>query len=234
MKWMFAFVAIFSFFILKSQETVKMVSASMEAKTLKNKEYITVKGEVYFDGVSGKLVSYFYKPMEQITITNFNGEYTQYIHAKNAVIQKMNPELSSKNSIFYYFLNGKTSDLDLTSNGFKLTKTKNDNGLVVTTWVPGKTTATEAGKIELVHENKLPIYMGVYDKKNKLSEKIYYDNYITLNGVKWPQSITEISYESPNDSVITKRTYSNFKFNKEVDKKHFGFKFPSNAKPINE
>jgi hypothetical protein len=220
------------FNIAFGQEKVNLISSHLESRTLKGKEYITVKGTVLYDAISGKLITHFDKPLEQITITNNNGEYIQYFYSNNSVSQRMNPELSSKKSIFYYFLNGKQKDLDLKENGYKLSNSKIENGMNITTWVPSNSVNVASSKIELVHEHNVPIFMGIYNKKNKLSLKVFYDDYVLVNGVKWPQQITEIEFESPKDSIITTRKYTNFKVNKQADARYQNFKVPSNAKPI--
>jgi hypothetical protein len=47
-----------------------------------------------------------------------------------------------------------------------------------------------------------------------------------------PQSITEIEFESPKDSIITTREYKDFKVNKNADITYLNYKVPTNAKPV--
>ena len=74
--------------------------------------------------------------------------------------------------------------------------------------------------------------MGIYDKKGKIGLKVYYSNYVSVSGVMIPQSITEIEFESPKDSIITTREYKDFKVNKNADITYLNYKVPTNAKPV--
>lgn len=232
MKKLSIFFILFCIYVIVGQEKVRVISAAIEAKTLKGKEYITANGTVLYDVNSGKLITHFFKPLEQLSITNYNGEFVQYYKGNNTVSQKMNPEFSSKKSIFYLFLNGKSTDMDLKNSGYVLRKTKNEEGMIITTWQPGKNSNTQSSRIELVHEKSLPIYMGIYDKKGKIGLKVYYSNYVSVSGVMIPQSITEIEFESPKDSIITTREYKDFKVNKNADITYLNYKVPTNAKPV--
>lgn len=202
-------------------------------QTVTKGQKITTKGEVYYRSSNGKLVTHFSYPMELVSITNALGEMQSYDITRNSLWQKISAEYSSKQSFIYHFMTGQHNDMGLPENGFELTETKIDNGMVVTVWkYVGKLNQHVGSIIELVHEKRFPIYMSL--SKNNITEtKTYYTNYQIIGGIKMPMNITEINYfEGGSDSTITRKKYSNPQINNQVNSEYLDFVIPSNAKLI--
>lgn len=220
--------------LLLQYSTVEKISANMESKTMQAKKYIKTTGKVYYKNTGAVMVTHFTYPTEQITMTNANGEFKHYNYKDNSVNRQQGPDMSSKQSIFYFVLNAKTQDMGLSSSGFEISKTEVKEKMVITTWRPKDPKSNKIGKAVLVHENYLPIYMAFYNQSEKIYNKIYYSGYTKISTVQFPTKITEFQYLEDGDSVITKRTYSNFKTNSDVEETYFNFKIPANAKLLTE
>ncbi len=204
----------------------------MESKTAKSGYSSLTDAEVYYAN-DGSMVSYYNSPKKYTVMNNSKGEIKIYDPEKNVVLLQQNYLYSTETSQFYYFLNNKKSDLGLNQMGFIQNNVRFEEGFMITEWLPPAQMAKSVGKVELVHENGQPIYIAYYDNNNLLTTKSYYYNYVKLNPtLDFPSTITQISYNTPTDSTITKTTYKNIRLDNEVDDKALNFKIPENAKSI--
>jgi outer membrane lipoprotein-sorting protein len=214
------------------QQKLDKISLDLISKTLYQGKSVSLKSEVYYKSVGATMVTHFTSPKEKIVITNGNGEYKEYDFKNNTVTLMQGIDLSSKNSLFYSFLSGSTSDMGLKSLGYKLINTKVEQKMVITTWVPEGENSVKTKKAEIVHENYLPIYLAFYDMNDKPMHKSFYSNFQQVGSIKMPFTITEFEYLSTTDSIITKRTYSNLKTNAQVNENYLNYKVPANAQVI--
>lgn len=206
----------------------------MLSKVLTKGKVLSVKAEVYYKLSGGIMVTHFTSPFENITISNSKGEMKVYDPKENTVLQLQGLDYSSENSFFYNFLSKKTQDMGMKTAGYRLTDTKIEDGSVITTWVPGENIQSPIGKVEIVHEKFLPIYMGFYSHKNKLVQKIYYSNYSKVADFSLPLNITEFSYGEKGDSTVSRRLYSDPKTDLAVNEKYINFQVPANAKVLDK
>lgn len=214
------------------QQKIDRISLDLLSRTLYQGKSVNIKSEVYYKSVGATMVTHFTSPNEKVVITNGNGEYKEYDIKNNTVTLMQGIDLSSKNSLFYSFLSGSTGDMGLKALGYRLSDTKVEQKMVITTWVPIGENTVKTKKAEIVHENYLPIYLAFYDMNDKPVHKSFYSNFQQVGTIKMPFTITEFEYLSTTDSIITKRTYSNLKTNIQVDEKYLNFKIPVNAKVI--
>ncbi|MDQ3192434.1 MAG: hypothetical protein M3Q58_12645 [Bacteroidota bacterium] len=214
------------------QRSLNKLSVTMEVKTLHKGESMVAKGTVYYKPAGGLLVSHFTHPSENISITNANGEYKIYDYQSNEVTQAQGQEYSSKNSIFYSFLSGRSRDMGLNALGYKLKETKFEDKLVITVWQPPVNLESSISKVEIVQEDHKPIYMGFFNAHGIPVQKIYYSKFTTISGFNFPLSITEFQYLETGDSIISKRVYSDVRVNEQVEDKYLDFKVPMGAKLI--
>lgn len=209
---------------------VEKLSLDMVARTLYKGKSITVKGQLFYKVQGGLMVTRIISPMEQIVVANATGEFKSYDIKSNSVTLMQGLDFSSKNSFIYNFLSGNINDMGLSSLGYKLKDTKIDGKIVVSTYMAPTEKIMEITKVEIAHENYLPIFMGFYDNKGNKVQKIYYTNYQNVSHIKMPFTITEIEFLGAQDSTITRRTYSNLKLNEQVDNTWFNYQIPANAK----
>lgn len=217
-----------SSFYLKTEA----ISLSFTSKLLENKKYIVVEGEVYFKKKGGILTTHLTKPFENITTVNASGDMNIYDVKENTLMRSSSAQNSSESSYFWHFMNGNYNDLGLAKNGYVIKTTKEEDGLLVTTWVPKMGFSTPISSIEMVHEKSLPVYMGFMGPKNKALGKIFFSSYKKIGDVPIPLKITEISYKQKGDSAVTAKTYSDPKTNEAVSAVYLDYKIPANAKVV--
>jgi len=223
----FALLASFIFY-----SPIQRISMKLISKSLQGGKSITTQADVYYRIAGGLLVTHITSPVEYLVITNDKGEFKMYDIKKNTISQMQAADFSSENSFVHDFLNGNTNDMGLKSIGFQLKSTKVENDMVITNWIPPLDLASKMSRVEVVHENYSPIYMAFYGKKEKLLSKIFYYNYQKIGDLNIPSIITEFQYLSNSDSTITKKIYSDYKINEQVDEKWLNYKIPDNAKII--
>lgn len=222
-------ILFFSAFV--PNERVEKLKLSMLSQTLSEGKVITFKADLYYRVSNSLLVTHFTYPREIITITNAQGEFKNYNVKDNTVMQSLGKDFSSKQSFIYNFFSGSYSDMGLREAGFTMTDSKVDDGLIVSNW-KAPVVHANIGKtsIELVHENRLPIYLGVI-VNDTLRSKTFYTNYTTVNNTQVPLNITEIQYTNKGrDSIITRKKYKDLRINGAVEDTYFNFKIPSTAK----
>ena len=71
------------------------------------------------------------------------------------------------------------------------------------------------------------------DKKGKYLKKVFYYDYKSMEGIDFPNSITEINYLETKDSIISKTKFSNFMFDRELDREMLEFEIPESAILVN-
>ncbi len=216
------------------QSNVQKLSMQLTARTLFQGKSITGKGAVYYKTQNGLMVTKMDSPLDQVVITTSTGEYKSYDRQLNTITQTQGTEFSSKNSFIYSFLSGKTNDMGLSAMGYKLTDVRNENGVVVNTWMAPIDKQLEAQKIEVAYENYLPIFLGFSNGSGKVFQKTYYSNYQAISYLQMPMTITEISFFNDSDSSITQRSYSDLKVNAQVDNTWLDFQVPKDAKVIDQ
>lgn len=217
---------------------IGIVSQSMDYVSFDMLRRVNAKGKTVESNATicfkenGDMVTKYWPPLRTVVFNNLDGEIKIYNESDNTIIQSVNYHIGSSNTNFYFFLKGNTESMGLADLGFKLTDSKVEDGLIITEWASPKGFENEVDRIELVHRNSLPVFMGHKSRKGDYLRKTYFYDYKLVNGyIDFPHSITEIEY-IPNDSIISKTQYSNFRFDADVDASILEYEIPSNAKFI--
>jgi hypothetical protein len=208
----------------------RRISVTMESKRLHKGKVVTVKADIFFKYTEGILIMHYSYPNDYVFMTNTKGEVKVYYPDKNEVMVQQNQMFSSDNDALYFFLSNKLNDLGLKESGYKLQSTKFENGLTVSSWLPPAMLLNKISRVQLAHENYLPIYSAYYNAANRPLRKVYFSNYYVANQAAIPQRITEIEYLPNGDSVISRKIYSNINFDGQARSSYFDFKIPANAK----
>jgi hypothetical protein len=207
------------------------ISFHLESQNLSNGKVIKVKADIYYKYSEGKMVTHYTYPFDYIIVTNRKGEAQVYNPKTNTVVLRRGLLYSTDNDVMNLFLSERFDDMGLKDINFKVSSSKKDNGYMVTNWIPGKEGNQEVSRIELVHDQSVPIYTGVYNKKDKIDKKVYYSNYNYCGRYYIPSRITEITFFPKGDSVISKKEYSNFKIASDISGEYyFNFSVPKDAK----
>ena len=142
---------------------------------------------------------------------------------------QQNQSLSTTNELLYYFINNKQSDLGLSKEGFKLTGSTREEGLMVTIW-QAPVSIKVIDHIKIVFNDMQPVYAEYMGVDGTIKKKIYYSRYTDYKFFTIPLRITEISFESKSDSTIRLSVFSNVRTNDFPDNNYFNFKIPDDAK----
>jgi hypothetical protein len=206
------------------------VSFDVEVKQVNKGKSVTVRKEIYLN-TNGNMVVRFIHPNEYYVITNTFGEARVYHPKTNEVMLINDKFLSSESESIYYFITNRIDDLGLRSLGFTLVSTRVEGNVIIRTYTPNKSNSN-LSKVEIVHENHLPIYCAYYDTRNRMIEKLYYSDYQKLSFAAFPKRITGISYPTANDSIISRTLFTNVKSGKDAISSYFNFAIPANAKRV--
>jgi hypothetical protein len=181
---------------------------------------------------NGDMTTKYWAPMQTVVFNNLDGEIKIYNEKENTIVQSVNYHIGTSNTNFFFFLKGSTENMGLASLGFKLMDSRMEDGLIITEWGSPKGFENEVDRIELVHRNSLPVFMGHKTRKGDYSRKTFFYDYELINGyIDFPKSITEIEFVS-NDSIVSKTQFSNFKFDSEVDATLLDYQIPADAQVI--
>ena len=228
------FLVCIGFLSFTYQQVEKRISLTQTTRSLKNNKKISYSSDIFYNFDNGIMIVHQTEPFEHFVITDSKGEIKIYNPAKNEVYISRDPSQITEHSLFYYFLSNRLFDFGLRDLGFTMSKTETKNDVLVTWWTPPVNSKSPISKVELVHQNFLPIYMAYYSSKNEIIKKNYYYNYLNDNiiPVKLPQKIVEFNYFENKDSIVSQLIFSDIRFGKDATSNLFDYKIPLNAKII--
>ncbi|HOP02943.1 MAG TPA: hypothetical protein PL017_00470 [Tenuifilaceae bacterium] len=214
-----------------TQTQANIISAKLKVQKASQGKKIVIEADVFYLIDSKEIRMYYIYPEEFIFFSNILGETKMYFPKKNEVILQQNDIFSADTDILFLFLTQNMSEMGLKQMGFELTESKYDNNYHITKWASPESSKGIA-EIELVFEDFVPIFTSfISNEKNTLS-KTYYDNYQEFNNHYIPLTITEISYINNNDSIVSRKEYSDLRYGSQVSSDMINFKIPDNAKVI--
>jgi len=207
------------------------VSVSQEIQVLNKGIKSVFKCDIFYNKEKDAIVTHHYYPVEFVKMSNRYGEMKMYFPETNTVTLQQNQTLSTTNELLYYFVNNDISDLGLSKEGFTLVKTSNENGMMVTTWQAPENLLV-VDQIRIVFKDRRPVYSEYINLKGDIIKKIYYGKYADLKTFSLPLRITEISFESKEDSTIRLSVFTNLRTNDFQENNYFNFTIPDDAKII--
>jgi hypothetical protein len=212
------------------QGMIKKLMAKMVSRQVKDGVSGMIKGDIFYDYTSSKMITHFTYPLEYVMIANNKGELSIHNPHDNKVVMQQNFAYSTESSQLYYFLSHQMADMGLKKMNYSIQKTSIEKDLIITEWkcnIQAKKGDIE--KIKLVHRNQNPIYMSYIDTKGKILRKVFYSSYQAIGNVYFPTSTTEIVYDDKKDSTINKIIYSDLVVNEQANSPYFNYKIPTDA-----
>ena len=222
-------ITLISFAVKAGAQSNKRVCIHMKSETLQNGRLLTTEADQYFLFPEGKIVSYFKTPEEYVFISNSLGEAKIYRPAQNKVILQSNEIFTSKNNSLYFFLTNQVYDLGFKNLGLQVYDSEEDGEYLITRWQAPARMLGQVDKIELVHENLLPIYSCYTNTKGDTTLKVFFEEFSVVDGSQIPNLITEIVYLPDGDSIIKRTRYSNIGSGNDCDPEKFNFTIPEDA-----
>jgi len=175
---------------------------------------------------------YSYSPDEFVYISNSLGEARLYQPKQKKMVARANEVLSSRSNNLYYFLMNQTYDLGLKELGFTITDSRIEDDVFVTTWQAPIHLLDQVDKIDLVHENMIPIFAKYINTSGKTFLKVYFDEFTEVYDSQVPSMITEIMFTAEGDSVIKRMQYSDYRYGKQCDSTKFNLEIPDDVQII--
>ncbi len=220
---------IFSSLLFFSNNPIERLSASVTTRQVQQGKSVTIRGEVYYQR-NGNMVTHFSFPKEVVILANKLGETRIYDPRVNEVVRSQNAAFSTQTTQLVFFLTGATTDMGLIQLGFVPDKTTNQGKRLITEW---KLKATDKKqliqRVKIVYEQATPIYMHYADGAGQIVRKVFYSNYLPIEGRPFPATTTEIIYQD-RDSTVSRTTYGNFQLNGQATSPYFDYTIPANAK----
>ena len=201
----------------------------MKSQTLQKGQILTTEADHYYTFPDGKIVSYFYQPEEYVFISNPLGEARIYHPGQNKVVLESNELFTTRNNSLYYFLTNQLYDLGLKNLGLKVYDSEEDGNYIITRWQAPIHMLQQVDKIEMVHENSLPVYSSYRNTKGDITLKVYFEDFSVVEGSQIPNRITEIVFLADGDSLIKRTDYTKIRSGLECDQSKFNFTIPENA-----
>lgn len=221
-----------STFTLSGQSS--RLSVKSVTETLQKGKVLRTTADLYFDLAGGRIINMTHAPDESVSIMTPEGKTSLYYPNRNSYLTIQNLALSSRNNNLWFFLNNEGYDLGLQGMGFKVSGIRQEENYTVTTWQAPLRALREVDKIDLVHENHVPVFLEYRDTKGRTTLKVYYEDYLRIDQWMLPARVTEIIFSTDKDSVIRRSTYSDFRSGKNADPRGFEFVIPANATLMNK
>ncbi len=212
-------------------QTNSMVSARLKVQKVSNGKKIVIEADVLYH-IDKKEISIHYSyPEEFVFVSNILGETKIYFPRKNEVMLQNNDVLSADTDILFLFFNQNMSEMGLKNLGFELVSSENKENYHITRWVPPHKIENIA-EVELVFEDYIPIYTSFISQKHETVSKTYYSDYRYFNDHFIPLQVTEITYLSATDSIVSRKNYSDLKYGTQIRSDLVNFEIPFDAKAI--
>lgn len=207
----------------------KRLCMHMKSQTLQKGRVLTTEADQYFLFPEGKIISFFHLPEEYVFISNTLGEAKIYRPSQNQVVLQSNELFTTKNNSLYFFLTNQVFDLGLKSLGLEVYDSQSDGDLLITRWQAPAHMINQVDKIEMVHENLLPIFSSYKNTEGETTLKVYFEDFSVIEGSQVPNRITEIIFLPDGDSIIKRTDFSQIRSGSGCDQEKFNFSIPEDA-----
>ena len=219
-------LAILVFCFSHSAPGQRRVSADVEVKQVFKGRVSTIVKSVYCAN-NGRLVIAFREPERYFVVANAKGESKMYMPQSNEVFVDNEGLVNSSDELIYIFMSGRSSDLGISREGYRLSATERDGEYIRKTFVCESN--GNVPRVIIAFKNFLPVYCEYQNNGGEAVGKTYFSNYQYNSRLTLPTRITNISYSGEKrDSTVTRTVYSNLRI--DIDDPNFDFEVPSDAK----
>ncbi len=169
---------------------------TIKEKTLQDKLQLT-KGTVYYDKNIGKLVYRISFP-EPATLMIADTNY--YLIQYDSLMEKRAVPAIGEYTLFHQGLSGNLQHYGLEETPYKIASVSQEDDMVITTWIPEGNLKKLMGKIVMSHKQKQLYGIVFFDKKGKkVIRKLFFKDYVNLDGFIFPQEIVQITYRDEEE-----------------------------------
>lgn len=217
-------------FFGQPDQSFDWVSFKMVKRTTSNGAVTSTEADVYYSS-DGAMVTRIVRPTEIYMLNNAYGEFQIYNPQSNSVVRSVDNRMASEHTSYISFLLGRAEDMGLEAAGFVLRDSRVEDMMLISEYQAPADAKGYIDFVELVSNGDYPIFMGYVGKDGSYVKKVFYYDFESVANAECPMSITEIDFIK-GDSVLSKTTFSDFKFDRSEDAKMVNFEIPENAKLI--
>lgn len=187
-----------------------------------NGRQMLTMGHVYFDSNIKKIVYQLKFPEKEILVVQDTVMF-------RIVDGKVNTSTSISElldfSIFNLSLKGHLDYYGLSETRFQLTEMENDQGMVITSWLPPDELKDIAGKIMISQKDKKIFGIINFAVDSSIISKQFFESYINVQSIDFPEEVTQFFY-TPEGEIIKKITYNNVVINNMENDEMYHYPVP--------
>ena len=191
-----------------SQEVYR-IEGDFSLKSKENGISQLVMGKFYYDLNSSQIIYRNFFPEKEIWITS---DTTLYHVVNEEIISTQSIPDFSKFSVFHLSLTRNLKNYGIDGKSFTLDNVEQDNGMVISTYVPNRKYNQYSGKIILSIMDGMLFGIIFYDTEDNIIKKQFFEDYIINMGLPFPGKITEITYQNGLEHYKV-TTYKNVIYN---------------------
>jgi hypothetical protein len=174
-----------------------------------------VMGTAYFDKIEKKITYRVKFPRKEVWVMQ---DTSMYKFRDQQLVEKSFVPSPVETSIFNLALQSNMNNFGLEASNFRLESVEEDNGLVITTWIPPVIDKSQTlGKILIANNHGR--LQGVVFKNNedRVIAKQFYDDYTNVSGIDFPREITQIMYDQEGQESYQVTSYKNIIIDERAD-----------------
>ena len=209
----FRFIALFFFgFLLHLSAPAQNYYRLRVDITVKKKNfdgtYSLSKGTVYYDNITKKMVMDMWFPYKERYVMYGNMVY-KFKDGK-FITAAQNPA-PPETSIFALVLKNNLQYYGLEDSGYKLADIEEDEGLVISTWLPPAQLSKAVGKLMIANKDGriTGIVFFSIDDDNKVVSKQFFEDYQNVQGIQVPSRIVQFIYDKQGNESIQQTELKN-------------------------
>ncbi len=165
------------------------------------------KGTVYYDRHQNMLIYDLWFPEKEKIILDKTMTY-QVRNGK--LIQTFQNPVPPEVSIFSLILKNSIRYYGLENSDYKLKDIEEDNGLIISTWMPPEHLKSAVGKLMIANKDGQIKGIIFYSTDGeKIVSKQFFENYINLNGLDIPTKMVQFFYDKTGKESLQTTEFKN-------------------------
>ncbi len=166
------------------------------------------KGTVYYDNITRKLVIDLWFPQKETYVMKGN---MVYVFKDGKLVKSYQNPAPPETTIFALALKNNLKYYGLENSGYRLTDIEEDDGMVISTWLPPENLQKAAGKLMIANKNGHItgiVFFSITDP-DKVVSKQFFENYQTVQGIPFPTKMVQFFYDKNGREAIQQTEFKN-------------------------
>ncbi len=183
-------------------------------------KYTLNKGTIYYDNITGKMVSDMWFPYKETYVMIKN--HTYFIK-DGKLVGSMNNPTPPETTIFALLLKNNIQYYGLENSGYKLANVEEDGGLVISTWLPPENLKKAVGKILIANKDGLIHGIIFYSTDGRIVSKQFFEEYREVQGIMFPTRMIQFFYDEQGKETIQKTEFKNIVIDEKGNDQFYDF-----------